>query len=232
MLEYTPLPAYFEQFKLLLLVLLVLLVCAPCICCGCGLAAVTAPCWLFVLLITSPIWIAALACGAATLVLVLVGLVIFKDALPPAQRAAVDEWQFWAQATLLKWNLRAVLYGTGLGPLAEVGLTYLDRVDLEAWRRTIREWDVEGMQLRIVELVEKGAAVVGVKPADLGLTAPKRAIYSETFGGWTDTSGRELAGARLLVLLQRALSRCGLRGVGSTLGFMVSESHSNHVAIM
>ncbi len=169
MLEYTPLPAYFEQFKLLLLVLLVLLVCAPCICCGCGLAAVTAPCWLFVLLITSPIWIAALACGAATLVLVLVGLVVFKDALPPAQRAAVDEWQFWAQATLLRWNLRAVLYGTGLGPLAEVGLTYLDRVDLEAWRRTIREWDVEGMQLRIVELVEKGAAVVGVKPADLGI---------------------------------------------------------------
>ena len=168
-LEYTPLPAYFEQFKLLLLVVLVLAVFAPCLCCGCALAAVTAPCWLFVLIITSPIWIAALACGAATLALVAVGLVVFKDALPPGLRAGVDEWQFWAQATLLKWNLRAVLYGTGLGPLAEIGLTYLDRVDLEAWRRTIREWDVEGMQLRIAELVERGAAVVGVKPADLGI---------------------------------------------------------------
>ena len=55
------------------------------------------------------------------------------------------------------------------------------------------------------------------------LTSPRRAIYSDALGGWTDAGGtKEILGKRMLLLLQRALGRCGLRGVGSTLGFMVT----------
>ena len=56
----------------------------------------------------------------------------------------------------------------------------------------------------------------------LYLASPRRAIYSEAFGGWTDMASKEVVGGRMFVLLQRALSRCGLRGVSSTLGFMVT----------
>jgi len=57
----------------------------------------------------------------------------------------------------------------------------------------------------------------------VSLTSPRRSIYSEALGGWTDPSGKELVGGRMLSLLQRALGRCGLRGVSSTLGFMVTH---------
>jgi len=65
----------------------------------------------------------------------------------------------------------------------------------------------------------------------LNLTAPRRAIYSEALGGWTDAAGKEVLGGRLLTLLQRALSRCGLRGITSTLGFMVTAQLHRFVAV-
>jgi WASH complex subunit strumpellin len=63
------------------------------------------------------------------------------------------------------------------------------------------------------------------------LTSPRRSIYSEALGGWTDPSGKEVVGTRLLGLLQRSLGRCGLRGVGSTLGFMVTAQLHRFVRV-
>ena len=55
------------------------------------------------------------------------------------------------------------------------------------------------------------------------ITCPRRAIYSEAVGGWVDAAGKEVVGGRMLSLLQNALGRCGLRGIGSTIGFMVTS---------
>ena len=55
------------------------------------------------------------------------------------------------------------------------------------------------------------------------ITCPRRAIYSEAVGGWVDAAGKEVVGGRMLSLLQHALGRCGLRGIGSTIGFMVTS---------
>ena len=65
----------------------------------------------------------------------------------------------------------------------------------------------------------------------LFLTAPRRAIYSEAHAGWCDDKGKEVVGPRLLTLLESALSRCGLRGIGSTLGFMASAQLHRFVQV-
>jgi len=54
------------------------------------------------------------------------------------------------------------------------------------------------------------------------LASPNRAIYSEALGGWIDPAGKEVLAGRILILLHQSLGRCGLRGVASTLGFMVT----------
>lgn len=63
------------------------------------------------------------------------------------------------------------------------------------------------------------------------LTSPRRSIYSEALSGWVDPQGREAVGSRLLHLLQISVGRCGLRGVGSTLGFMVSAQLHRFVRV-
>ena len=65
----------------------------------------------------------------------------------------------------------------------------------------------------------------------LYLTSPRRAIYSEALGGWVDTAGKEVVGRRVLMRVQHALSLCGLRGVSSTLGFMVSAQLHRFVVV-
>ena len=63
------------------------------------------------------------------------------------------------------------------------------------------------------------------------LTSPRRSVYSEAMGGWVDTQGRELVGGRLMHLLQISIGRCGLRGIGSTLGFMVTAQLHRFVRV-
>ena len=65
----------------------------------------------------------------------------------------------------------------------------------------------------------------------VNLTSPRRSIYSEAIGGWTDPQGKEIVGGRLLHLLQTSLGRCGLRGIGSTLGFMVTAQLHRFVRV-
>lgn len=65
----------------------------------------------------------------------------------------------------------------------------------------------------------------------VALCAPKRSIYSEALGGWTDAQGKEILGGRILHLLHSALGRCGLRGVTSTLGFMVTAQLHRFVRV-
>jgi WASH complex subunit strumpellin len=65
----------------------------------------------------------------------------------------------------------------------------------------------------------------------LYLTAPRRAVYAEALGGWADPTGKEVVGGRMLSLLQRALGRGGLRGISSTLGFMVAAQLTRFVAV-
>ena len=65
----------------------------------------------------------------------------------------------------------------------------------------------------------------------VSLTSPRRSVYSEAVGGWVDVSGREVVGGRLMHLLQTSIGRCGLRGIGSTLGFMVTAQLHRFVRV-
>jgi hypothetical protein len=48
----------------------------------------------------------------------------------------------------------------------------------------------------------------GTPPCPPLLTTPCCLLW-QALGGWTDPSGKELVGGRMLSLLQRALGRCG-----------------------
>ena len=65
----------------------------------------------------------------------------------------------------------------------------------------------------------------------LALLAPRRAVYSEALGGWTDVHGKEVVGLGALQLVQRALGRVGLRGLSSTLGFIVTSQLHRFVRV-
>ena len=132
-----------EPFPPLALAAIAALVCGvstllaiPCACCFCSAVTLTAPCWIFPLLIASPLLVpllllsllAAGCAGFALLALTPLALFVFWDHVPPETRRALSDVRARAQAAVSKGCLRVGMYASGVGPAADVACAIADRL--------------------------------------------------------------------------------------------------------